>query len=116
MQDERDGLTRIADERRRQIEVEGYAPEHDAAHNNQALAYAAAVYAAPELIFHMQHDQRPYPDVQGGRMTWHEPWPMHWKRPARAVVPVERIRELEKAGALIAAEIDRLLMTGEVDG
>lgn len=110
-----EGVERIARERQRQIEAEGYSPEHDLEHTNGALAYAAACYAAPEPIFHLQVNEGKDRDgAQGGNLSWHEPWPFGWRRPKpwhQQPVPKNetRIRELEKAGALIAAEIDRLL-------
>ena len=78
------GVDLIAAERRRQVEVEGYNPGHDAGHATE-LAMAAACYAIPTL---------------SGRGLW--PWaPSYW-RPT----PGDRVRELVKAGALIAAAID----------
>ena len=60
--------------------------------------------------------------VQGmvdGTISFRDPWPMWWDSQWDKRLPrlpkivkeysIERIRELEKAGALIAAEIDRLL-------
>lgn len=120
------GVELIAAERLRQVEEEGWTPEHDDRHEDGELACAAACYAIP-------HDER----VQkvGGRPAQVEVWmlellwpwwqeyrgpdmPNRWK-PARAthstvfagvwnVQAADRIRELAKAGALIAAEIDRL--------
>lgn len=48
---ERDGATRIADERKRQIEKEGWTPNHDDEHEENELAFAAVCYAAPEPMF-----------------------------------------------------------------
>lgn len=88
------GLGNIVNERKRQIDVEGWDSEHDdIANNNEQLARAAAVYALPS-------DYRYY-DFEVRSVF---PWDMRWWKP----VPTERVRELEKAGALIAAEIDRL--------
>jgi hypothetical protein len=86
---ERDGAQRIADERQRQIRAEGYTPEHDDEHECGELAEAAGCYAL--------------------RVDHH--WPMEWEcvHLRAQPTPAQRIRELEKAGALIAAEIDRLL-------
>ena len=42
-----DGAALIAAERQRQIDAEGWTPEHDAEHGDDALACAAAVYALP---------------------------------------------------------------------
>lgn len=88
------GIERIAEERKRQIEVEGWDTKHDSTGNSDGqLAKAAACYALGEL------EDDPF------SMTiryW--PWAWGWWKPT----PEDRIRELEKAGALIAAEIDRL--------
>lgn len=92
-----DGIARIAAERRRQVEREGWTAEHDDTHERGEMATCAAVYALPDY-------QRQYVgDGEGG--AYPTLWPFDcydWK-------PGDRIRELEKAGALIAAEIDRLL-------
>lgn len=92
------GLDLIAAERQRQIAVEGWTPEHDAGHaGNEALARAAAAYATPARL----REQLPVP-FAGLPALW--PWDFcHWKP-----TPDDRVRELVKAGALIAAEIDRL--------
>lgn len=90
------GVELIAAERKRQIEEEGWTPERDAsAHPYGELAVAASVYARrPEdRVYHA--DQR-YPT------DW--PWSPKWWKPGT------RIRELSKAGALIAAELDRLIV------
>lgn len=116
VKDTRDGSTRIADERRRQLDAEGWDKHHDNTHEDGELAMAAVCYAAPKPIF-VQATTR-------GVVTFADPWP--WdedddKRPynpttaapfdPRKIKPEKRIRLLEKAGALIAAEIDRLLRT-----
>lgn len=76
------GIERIAAERARQIEVEGWSAAHDNASGGN-LREAAVCY-----VF--------------GRSDWW-PWAMEWWKPS-----TDPIRNLEKAGALIAAEIDRL--------
>ena len=107
------GVERIAAERQRQIDVHGYTTEHDVEHKKGSLAFAAAVYAAPEPV-HLVTIEHDLYDVEGGALRWHEPWPRGWRRyQPRVGVVQERIRELEKAGALIAAEIDRLLALEE---
>lgn len=88
-----DGVALIAAERKRQIEKEGWTQEHDDQHNNEALALAAVCYATPEWL-------RDY--KRGIPVRW--PWSSKWWKPR----PDSRVRELVKAGALIAAEIDRL--------
>jgi hypothetical protein len=109
----RTGVERIAAERWRQISQEGYSPQHDAEHDNDALAWAAACYAAPERVYLVTERDR--------GVSWAEPWPAHWRRDAAFAGDRKlhnrqsRIRELEKAGALIAAEIDRLTRMPGVD-
>lgn len=94
------GAERIVAERQRHTDVEGWTPEHDAAQVNGELALAAVSYALPD------RNRAHWLTALGQRLCplfW--PWrPEFWK-PA----PDDRIRELEKAGALCAAEIDRLL-------
>lgn len=90
------GIELIADERRRQIEVEGWTEEYDlAANNNIQLVDAAFCYLIPE-------DHRDTAGEHDVPAAW--PWEWKWWKPT----PDDRIRELTKAGALIAAEIDRL--------
>jgi len=90
-----DGAAIIAAERHRQVSQEGYSADHDDAHDGGQLARAAACYAL----------------YAGGVWTlpgrgeigrgW--PWPgWNWKPGGDAE------HTLAKAGALIAAEIDRL--------
>lgn len=86
----------IAKESQRQIAEEGFTPEHDAEHVTGALAMAAACYATPQK-------HRP----MSGNMPFGWPWAREWWKPT----PDDRIRELVKAGALIVAEITRLLST-----
>jgi hypothetical protein len=103
------GALHIMTERMRQIEKEGFTAEHDDLENNyNQLVRAAACYALPQKI---REDKSfsgyPYPSMF--EMLWPPNWDKkHWKSS-----PYDRIRELEKAGALIAAEIDRLLRVKE---
>lgn len=76
-------------ERRRQIEAEGWTPEHDDAYGGPDLAAAAACYA-------IGSDEIAYK----GRPLW--PWKENWWKPSGYR------RDLVKAGALILAEIERL--------
>lgn len=96
------GVNLIFAERERQKFDEGWTAEHDAEHTYGELADAAASYAmTPDTrvtitAVCMERDGLP--------PTW--PWDKQWWKPT----PDNRIRELVKAGALIAAEIDRLLV------
>lgn len=77
----------VLSERQRQINAEGWTPEHDDAHTDGALAKAAACYAANA------GDQR---------------IPKTWPWQARFWKPGATRRMLVKSGALILAEIERL--------
>lgn len=85
-------IEELAAERRRQIEAEGWSPEHDDEHRDGELAAAAAAYALH--------------DLRGGFFgRWHStiwPWALHWWKPK------SRRRDLIRAAALIVAEIERL--------
>jgi hypothetical protein len=88
------GVEIIAEERQRHSKVEGWTPENDDAYVFNQLANAAIAYATP-------------PEQRGGGGVivpecW--PWDFNWWKPT----PENRVKELAKAGALIAAEIDRL--------
>lgn len=90
----------IAAERQRQIDAEGWSPEHDDAHDTGQLALAAAMYALPASVRRMSvlADQERHEQLF--QYLW--PWDFEWWK------PTERRRELVKAGALIVAEIERL--------
>lgn len=94
------GIELIAEERQRQINVEGWTPEHDPLHDNGQLSAAAASYAlAPFMKFSIRNGHQ-----APAKPLWPNNWEVKWWKPT----PNDRIRELQKAGALIAAEIDRL--------
>ena len=84
------GVGLIATERKRQIEKVGWTPDHDANHREGELSLAAMCYAAPSAA------------CIGQGTPSHWPWDSMWWKPSN------HIRNLVKAGALIAAEIDRL--------
>lgn len=94
------GVELIAEERQRQIEVEGYTVEKDKKYIDDTLAVAGAAYALPERYreFPSSGLRKKVPIIF--------PFGMEYWKPT----PENRIRELQKAGALIAAEIDRLLL------
>lgn len=88
------GADRISAERLRQISEEGWTPEHDDTHNGGELIDAALSYVRAAI--NVDH-----PAMANPPLEW--PWSVTWWKPSR-----DTIRNLEKAGALIAAEIDRL--------
>lgn len=90
------GIDYIKNERIRQIKQEGWSLKHDQTYTSQELARAACYYAVPPH----QHQIR--------EAIWPERWDKKWKKPSN-----DRVRELSKAGALIAAEIDRINKVGE---
>jgi hypothetical protein len=98
------GAERIAAERRRQVEVENWTPEHDRQHRDGELSCAGYLYAMIASAQCRWANDLINFDPPG---AW--PWDAGWWKPS-----ADPIRNLEKAGALIAAEIDRL--TEEVNG
>lgn len=86
----------IQEERLRQMSVEGWSVEHDDRHNKEELALAACVYAMPREEANSKHSS----GVPVWRVMW--PWDYEWLKIS------DRRRDLVKAAALIAAEIERL--------
>lgn len=95
------GVDLIYFERKRQIEVEGFTPKNDAKYTDDELAIAGAIYAFPrDKRVQTVWLKESWTDLI--KLFW--PWDMKFWKPT----PEDRIKELAKAGALIAAEIDRL--------
>lgn len=90
------GVELIAAERQRQIDVEGFTLEHDATHSHHEISDAACCYA---------HNGGS-PDSDDVEDLW--PWAPQWWKPS-----TDPVRNLVKAGALIAAEIDRQQAKGK---
>ena len=90
-------IEEIAAERRRQIEAEGWTPEHDDTHRSGEMALAAAAYA---LHSGRALQYLTYTHVSHTPAWW--PWSTHWWKPK------DRRRDLVRAAALIVAEIERL--------
>ncbi|WP_111430800.1 hypothetical protein [Rhodobacteraceae bacterium DSL-40] len=85
------GAEAIAEERRRQIEVEGFTAEHDDQYLKGELARSANAL------------------LRWGRFPqWRAEPPGDWWLPAAFWKPRDRRANLVRAGAMIAAEIDRL--------
>lgn len=92
------GAIYIARERERQIFQEKFTTEHDSNHTRGELALAASAYARPQ-------SERYF--IAGTPVGW--PFEDSMWKPT----PDNRIRECVKAGALLAAEIDRLIREKE---
>jgi hypothetical protein len=88
------GVAAIAEERARQVAKEGWTPEHDDEHNEGEMAEAAACYASLASEQALGALECPPP------AAW--PWAHSWWKPK------DQRRNLVRAGALIAAELDRL--------
>lgn len=102
-QDHKTGVQRIAAERQRQIDVEGYTAEHDTEHGPHDLITAAYCY--------MLASQAPSVVARGERLRQDVP-PSMWPWDRSSWKPSDDpIRNLEKAAALLAADIDRRLVT-----
>jgi hypothetical protein len=108
------GVDRIRAERRRQIEDKGYDAERDNRYMGNELALAAATFALPKddtAKFIVGPEDGPPLDLV--EYLWPEDWDwVHFNTRGARVI------ELAKAGALIAAEIDRRLRmdaTGDPD-
>lgn len=89
------GIELIAEERQRQVTVEGYDNAHDDEHSAGELAMAAMCYAMDPIWRPAEIAPMGWPWIGGGEMDGFKP------------TPGDRVRELVKAGALIVAEIDR---------
>lgn len=90
------GIQIISEERDRQIFEELFSDNRDDGYVNGELSSAAACYAMKESYN--------IDDGYDARRLFEWPWDLSWWKPS----PENRIQELAKAGALIAAEIDRL--------
>ena len=96
------GVELIADERIRQQTEEGWTPEHDDEHRLGELSMAGSAYAdvASAMVRGASPEEFPA-EMMLSEGDW--PWDEEWWKPSP-----DPIRNLVKAGALIAAEIDRL--------
>lgn len=81
------GIELIREERRRQIELEGWTPEHDRSHPEGMLTHVARCYLWAEKGEASSRD-----------MSFPREW--EWK-------PKDRISNLVRAGALLLAEYER---------
>lgn len=101
----------VKQERRRQIEQEGWTPKHDDSHSRGEMAMAAACYAAPIPI---RAEMEVSCGCRGlsecthvfGKSEWLDPWP--WDKEWDKRGKHDRLRQLVIAAALLVAEIERL--------
>lgn len=92
------GTELIAIERKRQIEELGYDYTNDALYQDSQLSNAAICYAMTPDVRELENEEGASLDIA----LW--PWDKQYWKPT----PEDRIKELVKAGALIAAQIDYL--------
>jgi len=101
-----EGLKLIVKERERQVQKKGFTPDKDRQYTDGELYRAAICYAAGKMPVFIPseegvgHNNSP----NGDKMV--DPWPWDAEHDHRSA---DRVEGLAKAGALIAAEIDRLL-------
>jgi hypothetical protein len=115
----------FADERRRQIEREGWTPEHDDEHADGELSGAAACYALFGTTYKVPERPSKYAAINmareaasSGMDTLREAVRIHaeknprppsrWPWEDAAWKPSSRKRNIEKAAALLAAEWERI--------
>ena len=102
------GVQLILRERLRQIQEEGWSKEHDDRHTGSELLGAARAYA---LVAYDQQGKYKNTDYTSAPpASWPFNWDDEWWKPSK-----DPKRNLVKAGALIAAELDRLLRKEEND-
>ena len=89
------GAYLIQKERERQIEEEGWTEEHDKHHTTEEFIKAAIAY----LMYNIDSKVTDYKYV--AKVSWW-PWDKQWYKPKT------KLRNLVRAGALIAAAIDKL--------
>lgn len=90
-------------ERQRQINAEGWTPQHDAEHWRGEMALAAACYASNAAAWAKYGGELPagrYVELSAPGFRW--PWAPEWWKPK------DQRRDLIRAAALLLAEIERL--------
>lgn len=102
------GVQLITAERERQLSQEGFTEEHDKQYRRGDLAAAGAAYALDAVSRYGDYPDKLKTVLSGAArascpLNWMGPSGQWWKP-----TPEDDIRQLVKAGALIAAEIDKL--------
>ncbi len=113
------GIQIISEERERQISKEGWTPDHDDEHHIGQLNSAARTYLvaadclANASLLCPEEFETPeslLKEIKSGAFDPVAAWPWEWEW---LKIDADPIRSLAKAGALIAAEIDRLQRRNE---
>ena len=105
------GIDLIIEERKEQIEKHGWTHEHDDdEHSAGQLAYAAAQCASPEIIYQKEELKGAINFDILDYWTWELPTKHHGNvlKDNFDCSNKQRIHQLKVAGALCAAEIDRI--------
>jgi len=101
------GAEMIAAERRRQVEQEGWTPARDAKHHDGGLLKAAVAYLDVNALMAVRNESFVLRKQLADSTVFADPWPWGYQWDKRDKHP--NLKRLAIAGALIAAEIDRLL-------
>lgn len=107
------GIELIAEERQRQISIEGYDVNHDSQHDFRELTSAASTYIDAAIL---TAKSKEIGNSDEASISWHkdnEPFEWNylklgWPWEEESFKPTTPLEDLIKAGALIAAAIDRL--------
>lgn len=95
------GAELIKTERQRQISIEGWTPEHDDEHSLGEMAQAAMCYTEHAM-------NNSYVGIGNVNKYKAAPAPKNWPWGSIWWKPKNPMRDLVRAGALIAAEHDRI--------
>ena len=98
------GIELIAEERQRQIEVEGYTEQHDSNHKVSEFISAAGSYAHSAVMYALKEEGATNDALTNGIPFLKKSFVWGYD----AFKPTGCLKDLIKAGALIAAAIDRL--------
>jgi hypothetical protein len=102
----KNGVELIAEERQRQIDVEGYSKEHDSQHKVSEFISAASSYTHSAVMHALKEEGATNDALTNGIPFLKKSFVWGYD----AFKPTNCLRDLIKAGALIAAAIDRLQM------
>jgi hypothetical protein len=94
----------LREERKRQIEKEGWTEVHDDQHKNGELSDAAGLYA-------LSREGVTIVGIKNNKLFDPWPWDFKWDKRKKH----NRMRRLQIAGALIVAEMERLQRLEEME-